>query len=507
MVVTSPSPKKAPLMRIMTTHDVFRSAYFHLPDPELSIGPWFFQWLAPHLTQLGHRVTRFSLTDSGRPDALIVAAGHHALPREASSWAWLFSDPRGLPAASGLCAPLLEADLIIGFEMPPNMIRFLAAAGKRFFDLGQDPLRFCPDLFLRIRGGDTGLEDRLTGWMVANETVSRDALTLCNRLGTTGGTARGVLFAGQMPVDSSLIAGAAIANVAPFLDRIEELLDGRPLLLKPHPLSPKSQDLITLHRRFPASRYIDDNIYAMLAQPDIETIVTLSSSVAAEAAYFVKPAVSLITPDIIALPEDVVSRFHRVDRRVTTTAFWGALLDDMPAFMFVEDPPALLRTRFSVSWGFTRDMAEVTPRGLTDNETILFSDVGRGPDLCLFGFSTPEPWGVWTAGEIAVIQFTPPENLETFVAELTLMPHVPDPAHPLLVTIDARTSDGQTSGSFRFDSHAAREIDIAMTWAADSGPVEIVFHIDNPVSPHAAGGSDDTRLLGLGLHQLKLRWA
>ena len=129
-------------MRIVTTHDVFRGVVFGLPDPEQSIGPWFRTLVAEHATQLGHQVDRFSLIENGAPRRLLAAADREALPRDHRGWAWLFSDPEALGTVADLIAPLLEADLVVGFELPPNITCVLARAGPRFLDFGQDPNSF-----------------------------------------------------------------------------------------------------------------------------------------------------------------------------------------------------------------------------------------------------------------------------------------------------------------------------------------------------------------------------
>ncbi len=487
-------------MRIMTTHDVFRSSVFNLPDPEESIGPWFWQWVTPHLTQLGHRTDRFTLMKDGTPKALIAAAAN--LPRDIEGWTYLFSDPRALDTAAALIAPLLDADMVIGFEMPPNMIRVLSRMGKRFLDLGQDPIRFCPDLFLRVRGNDPALARKLTGWIVPDSAIQAAAGALKTRLGGNRDRPSGVLFAGQMPIDSSLIATAAVAHAGSFFDRIEQRVNGRDLLLKPHPSAPNSPDLIALYQRFPDARFIDDNIYALLSHAGIEDVVTLSSSVATEAPYFGKTALPLINADHLAISPDAVSAFHRIDARVGTTAFWGALIDDLPAFMFVEAPARPLRQRFSVSWGFASDMDAIVRRQVAEGETIDFHASGRGPALCLFGWSEPEPWGIWSDGEAALLQFVPDPRSRQFVAKIALVPHVPKLACPLHVTVQTRAGGANDSRSFTFRTNERTEIEIPITMNDRSGVMELMFRITNPARPP---NSADQRRLGIGLHQMELQ--
>ena len=308
-----------------------------------------------------------------------------------------------------------------------------------------------------------------------------------------------------MPIDSSLIAGAGVARVEPFLDKIGDRLYDRPLLLKPHPLAPKSTDLLALYRHFPRARFVDDNIYALLARSGVADVVTLSSSVAAEAPFFGKQVTALIMPDMLGPPPDSVSRFHRVGAGVTTTAFWGSVLHDMPGFMFVEAPPRPVRSRFSVGWGFVADMAAVAPRDVAEGETVSFAKGGRGPPLCLVGWSEPEPWGLRSDGTEALLQFVPPAGWNAFVAELTLTPHVPDPDRPLAVSVIARGDGTEEAMSFRFETQEPTVDEIPLTGGAMPGPIELLFRIADPVSPRQGNGGDDDRKLGLGLHKLTVR--
>jgi hypothetical protein len=452
------------------------------------------------LARLGHTVHRFSLIENGVPAKLIAAAERHQWHRTPSIWTWLFSDPNALDIVSELLAPLREVDLVVGFEMTPNMIRVLSSAGVRVVDIGQDAIRFCPDLFFRIRTNDPQIARRLETWEVGDDTVRDEADRL--RIVTAYDGPAAVLFVGQVDIDSSLIADAALTRVDAFVDRIEQVLSGRRLLLKPHPSAPKSNDLLTLHEHFPRARFIAGNIYALLASPTIEQIVTLSSSVAAEAPMFGKAVLRLMTPDVQALPADVVSRFHRVDARATSTAFWGDIIDGMPPFMFLDTPPPPIRQRFSVSWGYTPEMTAPVSRHVAEVEDVSFAIGGRGRDLCLFGWSEPEPWGVWSDGAVALLHFDPPEHIETFVIEIVLAPYAPDPAHPLTMTVCPRADVPRKNLSFAFQSDELSMIEIPMT---ATGPVELLFHFPNRISPRQLGRGDDARLLGVGLHRLTVR--
>jgi hypothetical protein len=289
-----------------------------------------------------------------------------------------------------------------------------------------------------------------------------------------------------------------LTRIGPFIGDIEHSLAGRMLLLKAHPMEPKSADLLALYEHFPRARFTADNIYALLASPAIQRVVTISSSVAAEAPMFDKTAQRLITPDLHSLPSGIVSRFHRVDARSTSIAYWADILDAMPSFMFLDEPPPPLRQRFSVNWGYSRDMTVPVSRRIARGETVGFATGSRGSDMCLFGWSDPEPWGVWSDGAEAMLQFDPPEGVEA--VEIELSPFVPDQAHPLEMTLCPRAGSPLESASFEFHSGEAVVIEVPVP--PGGGTVELLFRFPQRVSPHQLGLGDDQRLLGVGLRRL-----
>ena len=231
-------------MKIVTVHDVFRCAVFGLPDLEELIAPWHHRLFGSPLTRLGHTVRRFSLLEDGVAKSLVAMVDRAGWRRDHTTWTWLFSNPAARSAVAELLAPLRNADLVIGFEMTPNMIRVLAAAGQRFVEITQDPIRFCPDLFFRIRSNDPGIVSRLAKWEISDTAVRREAARLRDRIvagyeGPGSGT-----FRGPGRHHSSLIADATLTRVDAFIDRIAQTVGQRKLLLKPHPMTPKSDDLL-----------------------------------------------------------------------------------------------------------------------------------------------------------------------------------------------------------------------------------------------------------------------
>ena len=283
-------------MRIALVHDVFRANPFSSGGQNRAAAFWQAQ-LAPVLAPLGHDLVRPAAFAPNSPPLLEQVADRHSLPRDRSSWISLFSDPALLPLVGHLLVGLKACDLVLGWELSPNIMRALTAQGMRFVNSSIDTIRFCPDVFLRVRTNDPVLSDRLAGHEVPTASLRAEARRLAQSMPPAPARPDSVLFAGQMEIDASLIAGAALARAAGLGAGIEALCAGRTLLLKPHPHCTLHPDIRALHAVLPGSRIVDDNVYALLAAPWLREVVTLSSSVADEAAMFDKPARRLVTPD------------------------------------------------------------------------------------------------------------------------------------------------------------------------------------------------------------------
>jgi hypothetical protein len=493
-------------MRIVTLHDVFRSDIFGIPDASQATGAWFHALLAPTLLRLGHRADAFM-----PPRARLLAmAGSLGWRQDRHGWAYVYSNPEAVEAIGQLLAPMFEADLIVGYEMTPGMIRACHAAGARFVDLRLDPARFCPDLFMMGRTNDPVIEAWLRARAIPDDVPRAQARALaCRRCGEVGPV---VVFAGQVQIDASLIVDAAIATVQPFLGTIRDIVGDRPLLLKEHPYGRGNPNLASLHEAIPTARYDRRNIYALLAMPELAHVVTLSSSVAIEAEFFGRAATRLIRPDFETLPRTLVSAYHRMDASVLTERFWAALLGDVPPKgeepTATAVPAATIRSRVRQSWSYQAELPSATPSVLAIGERLGFAPGEAGTALCSSGWSEPERWGIWSDAETATLLLHLPDSPAGILLALEVTPFVPDPSRPLQVDITSRPDEAVAARSISFTSRRPQAITIAITPRA-AGPVELLFRFKHapglasgvgPTSPPA-----DRRRLGLGLLGLLAR--
>jgi hypothetical protein len=495
-------------VRICIAHDFFRSPAL---DPALGsadrTGQFLAALLTPILSGLGHDVQRLSEVRDGRSDSVTSLLARHAWPASMATWARLFSDPAASPAIWPMIAPLAGFDLVIGWELPPNIMRLLHAAERPFIDVGIHAIRFAPDLFLRVRSNDPARTERLARLEAPQEALAAEAARLqATRPPDAAARPSAMVFAGQMEIDSSLVTDAALTRVDPFIARIASLLaPEQALLLKPHPHGAPHTDIMTLHRAFPRSRVIDDNIYDLLAAPWVERIVTLSSSVADEAALFGKRVERLIVPDNDpARVHPGISRYHRIDARFATGAFWAHLLSGTVDAAGAEPGATPIRRMFTHRWGHTPWPPPRHSRGVSPGRDVLFSAGGAGLALCVSGWSPPEEWGVWSDSDVATLLIDPEAAPNGLHLTLTLIAFISAPGGSLRVGFAVRPGGpardivltGSEPQPFAFDVPPA---------CCSHAPVEISFTFRDLISPEAAGLGPDGRRLGVGLCRLVAR--
>jgi hypothetical protein len=498
----------ADLVRICIAHDFFRSPAL---DPALGsadrTGRFLAALLTPILQRLGHEVQRLSEIQDGRSDSVTRLLARHGWPASMATWARLFSDPAAAPAIWPMIAPLAGFDLVIGWELPPNIMRLLHAAGRPFIDVGIHAIRFAPDLFLRVRSNDPARIDRLARLEAPEEALAAEAARLTEtRPPDAAPRPSAMVFAGQMEIDSSLVADAALARVDPFIPRIASLLEPeQTLLLKPHPHGAPHTDIVALHRAFPHSRVIDDNIYDLLAAPWVDRIATLSSSVADEAALFGKRVERLITPDNDpARVHPGISRYHRIDARFATGAFWAHLLSGVSDAAGTEPGAMPIRRMFTHRWGHTPWPPPRPSRRVSPGSDVRFGTGGTGQGLCVGGWSAPEEWGVWSDSDVATLLIEPEAAPRGLHIALTLIAFIAAPGGSLRVRFDMRPHGPARDVVFTGGDPQPFAIDVPAAWCG-KGAIEISFTFADLISPEAAGLGPDGRRLGVGLCRLVAR--
>lgn len=284
---------------------------------------------------------------SGLPVELLAASRLHDIaawvgtlrPNAAahSFWADCFAS---LPAPicrdeafASLVLDRLRGKFCIGYELPPWLVLLLDELALPYIDLRIHPVRFMDDLLFAARCSRPRSQRRLHAFAVPESevvaTASLREAMLCYLPHTALGT-NTLLVVGQRPRDASQIISGRFFDAETHRAAIGRICAAHPaVLVKEHP-EERGHGLTALVRTLrPDATSTTENIYRLLAQPEIAAVLSVNSSVAVEAGYFGKTVHSLARiPLSIAWKEAApTTRAHiSLDDSFLTVDFWREVL-------------------------------------------------------------------------------------------------------------------------------------------------------------------------------------
>jgi hypothetical protein len=274
--------------RIVVTGDVFRTT--DGDANQLSN----VRWLRGELLRVLHELTglrpevgyRRNQADDGRA---IVADWYRLLGHVPSveAWAATYGETSPPPALIDALSLDYERALVVGFELSPLMRSVLDSLGVPWVDVEVSPIRFLDDLALALRFSwpvDAAAHPGLLAPDQVKEAVA--CMRAQHRDDPLAAACSGAcIFLAQTRNDRTLIKDGGFFPDSEAVERVAQALDGRKLVLKPHPLTPDNPILAALQQRF-AARITDANVYALLAAASEVHFLTISSSAAIEAHHF-----------------------------------------------------------------------------------------------------------------------------------------------------------------------------------------------------------------------------
>jgi hypothetical protein len=426
-------------------------------------------------------------------------------------------------AADALLQELLKPrTLVIGWGLPPALLRYLDRRSVAFLDLEVDPMRFLNQLNFCARTNDAQIDEALSTRIVPTEEIwggATQAQAMLARKVSGSLIDRGMrfgLFVAQTTQDLSLIADGRLRQAGEFQERLAflaETVDG--MLIKPHPHDSGPAHDRALQKLFPKSLVIARNYYSLLVADNLAFVCGLSSGGLKEAQFFFKPSHALIHPDRDNprhLPQACtpwrrasvdIAAIVTLERMLSDSSVPGTTYGTTGAAALPRDTiAAALGTR----WGFD-DIASVqdAPQmaAIPQAQTASLQNLPAQASL-IYGWSQPEAWGTWTEGEkasIALRLVQPLENGVRLLVRVSGHAFKGSPArHPeislRIANVDAalRRPAKQESISFEACVHSEQLM------AGQLIPIEI--NIRNPVSPFEVGQSEDHRQLGFGIARI-----
>jgi hypothetical protein len=213
-------------------------------------------------------------------------------PEDADShWASVYAELPRSPVLDRLVVDRLIGRFCIGYEMPPWLVRLLDAHAVPYVDVRLHPVRFLDDLIFAVRASTAETQAGLLALaMVESEVIVTAGLreAMCQFISEAAVPDNTLLIAGQRRFDSTQIVAGGFFDAEPMAAEIHAICARfAAVLLKPHPLD-RHHSLLEVAARAPARilGVIDDNIYRLMAMPQISTVLTVNSGVAHEARYF-----------------------------------------------------------------------------------------------------------------------------------------------------------------------------------------------------------------------------
>ena len=463
-------------------------------------------------------------SDGGELDVAAMMSAL-ALPRDLRGWArTALADLRPL-AEAGLIPRFGSTTLVIGWGMPPSLMRYVDGCGASFIDLEIAPLRFGAHLSFCARSNNRRIEQVLEGWRIHDEAFWNEAVVLKGyfaRRGSSDIFDRRLsvgLFCGQTRVDLALVQNGEIARPEDSLEQVRRLAREVDILaIKPHPHEESVRHLEHFAANIPNAAWTDANIYALLSSNNLSFVCGLSSGALLEADYFMKRSFRLITQDRNNRTQLPAGCSDWIPIGTDILSLQGiAKVCSAPCHAtghISKVPQDALDRAFGMRWGL-----DTNSPGLN---SLPQASPGRGYDICAghdniawlsFGWSSPEVTGVWTTGEHACIVIPLPagafEDDETI--SVTLHGKLFAASSARAPRIHAWLNGERTNALLHEAPAQADDMRFELSLHPEAGqPVKaLVIELDiaGPLRPCDVGPSDDTRRLGFHLQRLSVHEA
>ena len=243
----------------------------------------------------------------------------------------------------------------IGFEFPLGFTTECDRLGIPYVDLNAHPIRFCDDLFIGLKTASD-----ISRHVVNEQEFYFASQILQARSENISGiaiTKDALLMVGQTPFDRAVVVDSKVKKFDDFKDELVALAKQHSMIIwKAHPAAINNEptavlNLMTKEAKIGCHRATKINIYKLLSESNISTVVGLSSSVLKEAPYFEKKAVRFL--------RDLSAGYHPLTAEtLCSEELWYDILH--PYGMVIKQPNQYkvgrsrnrLRQIFNSGWGY-----------------------------------------------------------------------------------------------------------------------------------------------------------
>ncbi len=261
------------------------------------------------------------------------------LPMTSAGWAAIYED-LDCTTTAGAIVQALESSLVIGFEMPPYLIRILTDASIPYVDLGIHPIRYLPDYIFGIRSNSSAIHERIVKSRIPEAVFTDFArISAARTVRVMRGwrpQAGSALFLGQIEVDASLIHKGRVFDIGDVEAQLLELLQSYPkIYYKFHPHRKEKASVEKFLKAHPSFAVADVNIYDGLACPEFLLVCSLSSGALLEAKRFGKNTSRLLENfNAYDLDSGIEVGRHYLPApfNIFSEQYWKFLIGNTPSF-------------------------------------------------------------------------------------------------------------------------------------------------------------------------------
>ncbi|WOI58441.1 hypothetical protein [Palleronia sp. LCG004] len=298
--------------------------------------------------------------------------GSFGLPRSIHSWARIHGIDTLPRRMESMLRDVFRGSLVVGFEMAPYLSTFLTREGIPFVNVSLHPVRFLDDLLLGFASNHPAIQEAIFGHRLDDASI-RLIAGLQKASAARGFNASvapdSALFLMQTWYDQSQLRDGRFVSPTDFLDEIISCAaEHEEFLVKEHPLEPHPA-ISTMAALIPNMRLVKDNVYSMLALPEIRTVATLSSSVGLEAEYFDKQSRFFLREPLKLRreAEDDRDGYVAIRDAFLMPDFWRKILAPVmpvsqPDGITVPFKPNRLRIAIRGFWGFNEIDTDIPVR-------------------------------------------------------------------------------------------------------------------------------------------------
>lgn len=265
-------------------------------------------------------------------------------------------------AVNYLMGHIDEGAFIIGYEMPPWLVRMLEENGRAWLNIRLSPVRFGRDLYVVLQSSFFDVRELLKDYHVTDQELFLEAGLMrasvvhndLYRKDKDKGLSDGVLFIGQTRSDASLISDAGeLLRIERFSEKIKESVGARNIIYKPHPFDKswaRKEKTILQEITGKEIKKTSQDTYSLLAGNMGFDVMSISSGVLQEAHFFERKSVYLHKP-ICDFRSGDSCHIRFMD--FVSPALWAKIFSEDCTVEFPVVPGNMMRVLHNAWWGYS----------------------------------------------------------------------------------------------------------------------------------------------------------